>query len=122
MKQHVLRIDTKNLPEASPFDPGWGIGLRADDPEVRNRLMAREKMHRKAPRCTTCATGAGAGAGVPSLVGAASPGRRKLPQEFELSALLGYNMTNTCCCCCAVAVCVRERCVFSLFFFASPRV
>ena len=87
-------------------------------------------------RCTTCAAGAGAGtragAGVPPLVGAASRGWRKLPQEFEcssalllvlgaLSVLLGCDMTNSCCCC-AVAV-YQYVCggVFCACFFVSPR-
>ena len=58
---------------------------------------------------------AGTGGGVPFLVGAASPERRKLSQEFDgssvllsvmgalsvlvsLSMLLGCDMINTCCC------------------------
>ena len=36
MKYHLLRTGTKILAEASPFDPVWGIGLRADDPEARD--------------------------------------------------------------------------------------
>ena len=36
MKQNLLSNGTIVLAEASPFDPVWGIGLRADDPEARN--------------------------------------------------------------------------------------
>ena len=36
MKYHLLSTGTKILAEASPFDPVWGIGLRADDPEARD--------------------------------------------------------------------------------------
>ena len=36
MKHHLLSTGTIVLAEASPFDPVWGIGLRADDPEVRD--------------------------------------------------------------------------------------
>ena len=36
MKQHVLRNDTKNLAEASLFDPVWSTGLRADDPGAQD--------------------------------------------------------------------------------------
>ena len=34
MKHHLLSTGTICLAEASPFDPVWGIGLRADDPEA----------------------------------------------------------------------------------------
>ena len=65
-------------------------------------------------------TGEGAGAGVSSLVDATSPGRCKLPHDFErpsallsvlgvLSVMLGCDVTNTCCCAavlCAISVCV----------------
>ena len=34
MKYHLLSTGTNSLAEASPFDPVWGIGLRADDPEA----------------------------------------------------------------------------------------
>ena len=86
-------------------------------------------------RRTTCAARArargGAGAGVPFLVGAAAPGRRrKLPQEFKwpwvvspalnaLSVLMGCNMTNICCC--PVAECVRYVRVCFYYFLVSPR-
>ena len=37
MKQHLLSTGaTFVFAEASPFDPVWGIGLRADDPEVQD--------------------------------------------------------------------------------------
>ena len=37
VKYHLLRTGTKrSLAEASLFDPVWGIGLRADDPEARD--------------------------------------------------------------------------------------
>ena len=73
-------------------------------------------------RCTTCAAdaeaGAGTGADMPFLKGAAAPGRHKLPQEFQrtptalsvlgtLSVLLSCGMANTRCC--ASAIC--EGCV-----------
>lgn len=75
-------------------------------------------------RCTTCAPGAGAGAragaGVPILVGAAAPERRKLPQvaSVVLFVLLGCDMTNTCCCTRTVAECIRVVVFFSLFRIA----
>ena len=31
-KHHLLSTGNKRLAEASPLDPVWGIGLRADDP------------------------------------------------------------------------------------------
>ena len=34
--KHLLSTGTKHLAEASPFDPVWGIGLRASDTEARN--------------------------------------------------------------------------------------
>ena len=43
MKYHLLSTGTKNLAEASPFDPVWGIGLRADDPEARDPRLWRGK-------------------------------------------------------------------------------
>ena len=36
MKHHLLSTGTKRLAEASPFDPVWGIDLRADDPKARD--------------------------------------------------------------------------------------
>ena len=68
----------------------------------------------------------GPGAGVASLVGAASPGRRKFPLEFERSSFLlsvlgalpvllfsrhDQNLLLLCCCCLRV----RGVSVFSLF-------
>ena len=35
MKYHPLSTAKNVLDEVSPFDPVWGIGLRADDPEAR---------------------------------------------------------------------------------------
>ena len=35
MKHHLLSTGNKRLAEASPLDPVWGIGLRADDPEPK---------------------------------------------------------------------------------------
>ena len=43
MKYHLLSTGTKLLAEASPFDPVWGIGLRADDPEARDPRLWRGK-------------------------------------------------------------------------------
>ena len=34
IKQHLLSTGTKKMAEVNPFDPVWGIGLRADDPGV----------------------------------------------------------------------------------------
>ena len=73
-------------------------------------------MRGSGPRCRICcAAGVGPGAGVPSLLGAASPERRKLPQDFvssvllsvpgAFSVLLGGDMTNISCCCRVVAGC-----------------
>ena len=36
MKYHPLSTAKNVLDEVSPFDPVWGIGLRADDPEARD--------------------------------------------------------------------------------------
>ena len=36
MKHHLLSTGNKRLAEASPLDPVWGIGLRADDPRANN--------------------------------------------------------------------------------------
>ena len=46
MKQRPLSTGTKRLAEASPFDPVWGIGFRADDPEAINprRWPAKKKL------------------------------------------------------------------------------
>ena len=43
MKYHLLSTGTIRLAEASPFDPVWGIGLRADDPEARDPRLWRGK-------------------------------------------------------------------------------
>ena len=66
-------------------------------------------MQGSGPRCPTCAAGAGAGAAVPFLVGAAPPRWLKLPQEFDwpsvvisvrcvLSVTPDCDMTSPCCC------------------------
>ena len=36
MKHHLLSTDNKRLAEASPLDPVWGIGLRADYPRAND--------------------------------------------------------------------------------------
>ena len=36
MKQNILSTGNKRLAEASPLDPVWGIGLRADDPRAKD--------------------------------------------------------------------------------------
>ena len=41
MKQHLLSTGTNLLAEASPLDPVWGIGLRADDPDANDPLRWR---------------------------------------------------------------------------------
>ena len=43
VKYHLLSTGSKSLAEASPFDPVWGIGLRADDPEARDPRLWRGK-------------------------------------------------------------------------------
>ena len=43
MEYHLLSTDTTIMAEASPFDPVWGIGLRADDPEARDHRRWRGK-------------------------------------------------------------------------------
>ena len=43
MKQHLLSTGTIPLAEASPFDPVWGIGLRADDSEAQGPSRWRGK-------------------------------------------------------------------------------
>ena len=35
-KLHLLSTGNKLLAEASPLDPVWGIGLRADDPRAKD--------------------------------------------------------------------------------------
>ena len=36
MKNHLLSIGNKRLAAASPLEPVWGIGLRADDPRAND--------------------------------------------------------------------------------------
>ena len=36
MKHHRLKTGNKRLAEASPLDPVWGIGRRADDPRAND--------------------------------------------------------------------------------------
>ena len=49
MKYHLLSTGTKNLAEASPFDPVWGIGHRADDSGASDpRRWRGKKMRGKA--------------------------------------------------------------------------
>ena len=43
MKHHLLRTGNKRLAEASPLDPVWGIGLRADDPRAKDPRQWRGK-------------------------------------------------------------------------------
>ena len=43
MKQHLLSTGNQRLAQASPFDPVWGIGLRADDPEAQDSSRWRRK-------------------------------------------------------------------------------
>ena len=43
MKHHLLSAGTNILAEASHFDPVWGFGLRADDPEARDPRRWRGK-------------------------------------------------------------------------------
>ena len=40
MKHHFLTTGNKRLTEASPLDPVWGIGLRADDPRAKDPPLA----------------------------------------------------------------------------------
>ena len=41
MKHHLLSTANKRLAEASPLDPVWGIGLRADDPRANDSSQGR---------------------------------------------------------------------------------
>ena len=43
IKQHLLSTRSNILAEASPFDPFWGIGLQADDPEAQDPTRWRGK-------------------------------------------------------------------------------
>ena len=43
MKHHLLSTGNKRLAEASPLDPVWGIGLRADDPRANDPRQWRGK-------------------------------------------------------------------------------
>ena len=43
MKHHFLSTGNKRLTEASPLDPVWGIGLRADDPRAKDPRQWRGK-------------------------------------------------------------------------------
>ena len=44
MKHHLLSTGNKRLAEASPLDPVWGIGLRADDPRAKGPRQWRGKI------------------------------------------------------------------------------
>ena len=44
MKHHLLSTGNKRLAEASPIDPVWGIGLRADDPRAKGPRQWRWKI------------------------------------------------------------------------------
>ena len=63
MKQHLASTGTKQLAEASPFDPVGGIGLRAEDPEAQDPSRWRGKKNLgkalSAVRDTVCASEAG---------------------------------------------------------------
>eukprot|EP00903_Cladosiphon_okamuranus_P005854 g5793.t1 len=41
MGQHLLGTGEKQLAEASPLDPVWGIGLRADNPAASDPTLWR---------------------------------------------------------------------------------
>ena len=43
MKHHLVSTGNKRLAEASPLDPVWGIGLRADDPRAKGPRRWRGK-------------------------------------------------------------------------------
>ena len=43
MKHHLLSTGNKRLAEASPLDPVWGVGLRADDPRGNDPRQWRGK-------------------------------------------------------------------------------
>ena len=42
LKHHLLSTGNKRLTEASPLDPVWGTGLRADDPQAKDPRQWRE--------------------------------------------------------------------------------
>ena len=44
MKHHLLSTGNKRLAEASPMDPVWGIGLRADDLRAKGPRQWRGKV------------------------------------------------------------------------------
>ena len=44
MKHRLLSTGNKRLAEASPMDPVWGIGLRADDPRAKSPRQWRGKI------------------------------------------------------------------------------
>ena len=46
IKHHLLSTGNKRLAEASPLDPVWGIGLRADDPRAKDPRQWRGKFAR----------------------------------------------------------------------------
>ena len=43
MKNNLLSAGNKRLAEASPVDPAWGIGLRADNPKANDPRQWRGK-------------------------------------------------------------------------------
>ena len=43
MKHHLLSTGNKRLAGASPLDPVWGIGVRADDPRAKGPRQWRGK-------------------------------------------------------------------------------
>ena len=42
MKHHLSSTGNKRLADASPLDPVWGIGLRADDPRAKTTPVQRK--------------------------------------------------------------------------------
>ena len=44
MKHYPLSTGIKRLAEASPLDPVWGVGLRADDPRAKGPRQWRGKI------------------------------------------------------------------------------
>ena len=45
VKNHLLSTGNKRLADASPLDPVWGIGLRADDPRANDTRPWRGKQY-----------------------------------------------------------------------------